>query len=242
MSLQGQGWLVTGGSRGIGLAIARAAAAGGATVVTCSRAPGSEPPVPGVHALLADVSDEHAVERLFDAAEDLLPRLDVVVNNAGATHAALLVNTTLADWQRTLDVNLKGPFLVCRRAVEELLGSGGGAIVNVGSFAAQGLLGQGAYAAAKAGLLSLTASIAKEYGRAGIRCNAVVPGFVHTDMTDAALDARAQAATAAAAPAGRLATPEEIAAAVLFLASSDASYVQGDALWVAGGLWEPPRL
>ena len=237
MRFAGQGWLVTGGTSGIGLAVAQAAAAEGATVVVAARS--EREGVPFV-TIPTDVGDEQAVEALFEALPAHLEQLDVVVNCAGVVHDALLVQTSLKDWQATLNTNLRGPFLVCRSAVEEMLGTGG-RIVNVSSFAANGLRGQAAYSAAKSGLVALTRSIAKEYGSRGIACNAVLPGFVDTPMTEA-MDARARDLAARMTPTGRLARAAEVADAVLFLASQDAAFVQGDALVVAGGVQEAQHL
>jgi 3-oxoacyl-[acyl-carrier protein] reductase len=187
------------------------------------------------------VTREDEVEALFDAALERLPGIDIVVNNAGIAHDALLVDLTLADWQRVLDVNLRAPFLVCRRAVDEMLASGGGRIVNVSSFAAGGLVGEAAYATAKAALLSLTRSIAKEYGSRRIACNAVVPGYIDTEML-AGLGPAARAARARLSPEGRFGRPEEVAEAIVFLASEDAAFITGDFLYVAGAVRDVPRL
>ncbi len=246
MRFLGQGMVVTGGTRGIGRAVVLAAAAEGASVVFCGRdeAAAREVVAAGgerVSFVPADVSREEDVERLFDTACERLENLNVVVNNAGVAHDALLVETTLADWNRVLGVNLRGPFLVCRRAVDEFLATGGGRIVNVSSFAAGGLVGQAAYAASKSALLSLTRSIAKEVGRRGIACNAVVPGFIDTEMV-AGMSAEARQARARLTPEGRLGTAAEVAEAILFLASGEAAFVTGDALYVAGAVRDVPRL
>ena len=240
MRLAGKGAVVTGGTRGIGRATVDAFLAEGAHVVACGRSE-LPPDTDRLSWVRADVSREDEVEALFDAALDRLPGLDVVVNNAGVAHDALLVDLTLADWQRVLDVNLRGPFLVCRRAVDEMLASGGGRIVNVSSFAAGGLVGEAAYATAKAALLSLTRSIAKEYGSRRIACNAVVPGYVDTDML-AGLSAAAREARARLSPEARFGRPEEVAEAIVFLASDEAAFVTGDALYVAGAVRDVPRL
>lgn len=235
----GRGMVVTGGTRGIGRAVVLGAVAEGAQVVFCGRdaeaaravceaAGGAASFVP------ADVAVEADVERLFDEAAARLAQIDVVVNNAGAAHDALLVDTSLEDWQRVMAVNLRGPFLVCRRAVEEMLGTGGGRIVNVGSFAANGLAGQAAYASAKAALLSMTRSIAKEVGRARIAVNCVVPGFIDTEMV-AHLPEELRRTRARLTPERRFGVAAEVAQAILFLASDDAAFVTGDALYVAGG-------
>ena len=240
MRLAGKGAVVTGGTRGIGRATVDAFLAEGAHVVACGRSE-LPPDTDRLSWVRADVSREDEVEALFDAALDRLPGLDVVVNNAGVAHDTLLVDLTLADWQRVLDVNLRGPFLVCRRAVDEMLASGGGRIVNVSSFAAGGLVGEAAYATAKAALLSLTRSIAKEYGSRRIACNAVVPGYVDTDML-AGLSAAAREARARLSPEARFGRPEEVAEAIVFLASDEAAFVTGDALYVAGAVRDVPRL
>jgi len=240
LRLAGKGAVVTGGTRGIGRATVDAFLAEGAHVVACGRSE-LPPDTDRLSWVRADVSREDEVEALFDAALDRLPGLDVVVNNAGVAHDTLLVDLTLADWQRVLDVNLRGPFLVCRRAVDEMLASGGGRIVNVSSFAAGGLVGEAAYATAKAALLSLTRSIAKEYGSRRIACNAVVPGYVDTDML-AGLSAAAREARARLSPEARFGRPEEVAEAIVFLASDEAAFVTGDALYVAGAVRDVPRL
>lgn len=247
-----RGFVVTGGTRGIGRAVVLGAAAGGAQVVFCGRegsaAAGAEVEESARAAggtawfVPADLTVEDDVERLFDRAAQLLPAIDVVVNNAGATRDGLLVQTTLADWEFVLRTNLRGPFLVSRRAVGEMLGQGeGGRIVNVASFTAGGLVGAASYAASKSALLSLTRSVAKEYGRRGITCNAVVPGFVDTEMTTG-YDPAARDRLARISPYGRFGRPEEVAEAILFLASDGASYVTGDAVYVSGAVREVPRM
>lgn len=244
----GRALLVTGGTRGIGRAVVLAAAAEGARVVLCAR-PGGERAArevaglagPGaderLHFVPADVAGEDDVERLFDRAVDWLGGLDVVVSNAGATRDGLLARTTLEAWNRVLAVNLRGAFLVLRRAVRELAARGGGSIVTVSSVAASGLVGQGPYAAAKAGLLALTRSVAREHAARGIRCNAVVPSFIETGMV-AGFDGATRSRRERLSPHARFGTPEEVAQAILFLASSDAALVNGDALYVSGALLE----
>jgi 3-oxoacyl-[acyl-carrier protein] reductase len=246
--LEGRGLLVTGGTRGIGRAVVLAAVVEGANVVFCGR----RRPHPDerfgwaavggrAHFVPADVSREDHVDRLFDAAAQRLLRLHAVVSCAGVDCNRLLVDTTLEEWNWVLSVNLRGAFLVARRAVEEFLAMGSGRLVNVASFAANGLVGQGAYAASKAGLLALSRCIAKEYGRKGISCNAVVPGFVDTDMT-ASLSPTARRLRERITPHGRFATPEEVAQAILFLCSDEASHVTGDELYVAGAVRDVPVL
>ncbi|MCE7002120.1 SDR family oxidoreductase [Kibdelosporangium philippinense] len=248
----GKGFVVTGGTRGIGRAIVLGAAADGARVVFCGRSEsasvGAEVEAAARAAggearfVPADVAVEADVERLFDVAVEWLDEVHVVVNNAGVARDSLLVQTTLEDWRHVLDVNLRGPFLTCRRAVEEMLSHGGGGrIVNVASFTANGLAGAVSYAASKAALLSLTRSVAKEYGRRRIFCNAVVPGFVETDMTTG-YPAAARAALAQLSPYARFGLAEEVAGTVLFLASDEASFVTGDAVYVAGAVRDVPRI
>jgi 3-oxoacyl-[acyl-carrier protein] reductase len=246
-----QGVIVTGGTRGIGRAVVLGAVTEGARVVFCGRA-GSDAAAEVEAAaraaggeawfVPADVSREADVERLFDTALERLPGIDVVVNNAGVTRDALLTQTTLEDWNHVLDVNLRGPFLMCRRAVDEMLTrTEGGRIVNVASFTANGLAGATSYAASKAALLALTRSIAKEYGRRRIACNAVVPGFIDTEMTTR-YDPAARAALAKLSPHARFGRADEVADAILFLASHEASFVTGDAVYVAGAVRDVPRM
>lgn len=244
-------WLITGGTRGLGRALVLAVAADGGQVVFCGRSQDAGAAVCAaateagdgerVHFVAADVSLEADVEALFDAALERMGGLDVLVNNAAVLRDQLLISTDLADWNAVLGVNLRGPFLTSRRAVMELIADGGGAIINVGSIAGNGSAGQAAYAASKAGLLSLTRSLAKEYGRRGIRCNAVVPGYLETEMTEA-FSADGRAARERLSPHRRFGRPEEVVAAIRFLASADASFVNGDALYVAGAVRDVPEL
>jgi 3-oxoacyl-[acyl-carrier protein] reductase len=245
-------FLVTGGTRGLGSAIVQAAARQGARVVFSGR----ETSIALAERVLADTRAEGAdgrvffvpadmvvesqIERLFDAALERVPRIDVVINNAAVVRERLLLDITLEEWNETLATNLRGPFLTCRRAIEVFLGDGlGGRIVNVSSIAANGLAGQADYAASKSGLLTLTRCIAKEYGRRGIRCNSVVPGYLDIGMT-ATLSAEARRARELLSPHHRFGRTDEVVEAILFLASDDASYVNGDAIYVAGAVREPP--
>jgi 3-oxoacyl-[acyl-carrier protein] reductase len=250
----GKGFLVTGGTRGLGRAIVVAAAARGASVVFCGR-PGSEPSAEKVLADLeqvgakgkgsfvpADVSREGDVERLFGVAQERLSSLHVVVNCAGIVRDKLLVETSLAEWNEVLATNLRGPFLVSRLAVEEFLAGGErGCIINISSIAANGSTGQASYAASKSALLSLTRSIAKEYGPRGIRCNAVVPGWVESETT-ARFSSEQRHTRETLSPHRRFARPDEVAEAVLFLASEESSFVNGDALYVSGAVHDVPDL
>jgi 3-oxoacyl-[acyl-carrier protein] reductase len=248
---EGQGILVTGGSRGIGRAVVLQAAAEGAQVVFCGR-PESETSARGVfeaagplaaniHFCAADVSSEADVERLFEFALTRLPKLDVAVNNAGVGLNRLLVETSLEQWNQVMAVNVRGAYFVSRRAIDEFITGGGGRLVHVASIAANGGVGQAAYAASKSALLSMSRSIAKEYGRKAIASNAVVPGYIDTEMT-AIFSAKARAVREQLSPQRRFGTAEEVAEAVLFLASKQASFITGDELYVAGAVRDVPRL
>ncbi len=193
------------------------------------------------HFVIADISREDDVDRLFDEAVQHMGGVDVVVNNAGILSDGLLVDTTLDEWNRVLSVNVRGAFLVMRRAVEEFVAEGGGRIVNVASAAANGLVGQGVYAASKSALISMSRAVAKEYGSRNIRCNAVVPGFFDTDMT-ASLDPKRRKFYEDLAPERRFATASEVVHAILFLASHDASFVTGDELWISNSARDVPRM
>lgn len=189
---------------------------------------------------MADVSLEEDVDRLFDEAVEHMGGVDVVVNNAGVSSDNLLVNTTLDEWNRALSINVRGAFLVMRRATEELVSEGGGRIVNVASAAANGLVGQGAYAATKSALIAMSRAVAKEYGSRNIRCNAVVPGFFDTDMTEGLQPERRKFYEDLASER-RFATVSEVVHAILFLASQEASFVTGDELWITSSARDVPR-
>ncbi len=245
--MSGRPVLVTGAARGIGLAIAHAFGARGARVAINDRDPadvdravaalrekGSDAiAVPG------DISDEHACAGIVGEACDGEGRLAVLVNNAAIGRAAPLASHKIDYWRKVLDVNLMGPFLLAR-AAQEALRQADGAIVNIASAAAYGMKDQCSYNASKGGLISLTRSLALELGPAGVRVNSVCPGFVDTEMlkSDASLHRHSQK-FARSLPLGRFARPEEIAEAVLWLGSDDASYVTGHALFVDGGWIRP---
>jgi 3-oxoacyl-[acyl-carrier protein] reductase len=240
--------IVTGGSRGLGRAISLALAAEGARVAVNYRHGEKEATrtvaqieadcrVPAA-AIAADVVREEDVCRLFDQAEAVLGPVDVVVNNAGVWPTALVRDMTAAQWRETLDVNLTGPFLVCREAVRRWLAAGRpGRIVNVSSQAAfrGSTTGHADYASAKAGLVSLTVSLAREVAPHGIAVNAVAPGMMETDMAREALD-QGRDKYLRRIPLGRIGDPAEIAAVVVFLASPAASYMTGATVDVTGGM------
>jgi 3-oxoacyl-[acyl-carrier protein] reductase len=238
--------VVTGGSRGIGRAIAREFASRGATIIISYA--GNEAAATETLKLLTDagakaqakrfdVSDSAACSTFIDEVMKEHGRLDVLVNNAGVAIDGLLMRFKDEDWDKTLDTNLKGAFALMRAASRPMMKQKGGAIVNVSSIVGEmGNGGQAAYAASKAGLIGLTKAVAKELASRNIRVNAVTPGFITTDMT-AALNDELKQKMADAIPLGRIGDPEEIAKAVAFLASDAASYITGETLKVNGGMY-----
>jgi 3-oxoacyl-[acyl-carrier protein] reductase len=243
-SLAGKTALVTGGSRGIGAAICRDLAAHGAFVYVNFQS--SEESAQGVLDAIraggglgelarADVRDADAVAALFDRIRAERGRLDLLVNNAGVSRDAFLGLMSETDWRAVVETHLTGAFLCCRAALRLMVAERAGAIVNVSSVSARaGLPGQCPYASAKAGLLALTHTLAQEVSRYGIRVNAVAPGLVETEMAARIPEAQRRKLVESV-PLRRLGRPEEIAAAVRFLLSEDASYIQGQTLVVDGG-------
>ena len=239
--------IVTGAAAGIGRATALAFAREGVNVVVSDvDADGGEETVrlaaaAGAEALFApaDVSRPQEVERLVRAAVERFGRLDCAFNNAGIEgESAATAECTEANWDRVLDINLKGAWLCMRAEIPEMLRTGGGAIVNCSSVAGLvGFAGSPAYTASKHGMVGLTRAAALEYAQRGIRVNAVCPGVIHTAMIDRFThgDAAAEGGLVSRQPIGRMGTPEEIAAAVLWLCSDAASFVTGVALPVDGG-------
>jgi 3-oxoacyl-[acyl-carrier protein] reductase len=215
--------VVTGGSRGIGAAVVERLRADGWTVAAVARSGGD---------VQADVSDPQAVNDAFDRIEADHGPVLALVNNAGITRDNLALRITDEDWHAVLATNLTGAFSCTRRALSSMMRARWGRIVNVSSVAAERAnAGQANYAASKAGLLGLTRTIAREMGKRGITCNAVTPGLIETDMTS-----DLQGDLEQWIPAARKGRPEEVAAAVAFLCSSDAAYVNGAILAVDGGL------
>lgn len=216
--------LVTGGTRGIGASIAQRLKAEGYKVVTLGRTGGD---------VQADVSDPEQVEAAFARVREEHGPVLVLVNNAGVTRDGLAIRMPDADWADVMDTNLTGAFNCTKRGLEDMLRARWGRIVNVSSITATRVnSGQANYAASKAGLLAFTRVVAKEMGKRNITANAVTPGFIETDMTaDLPKDE-----IAAHIPAARVGKPEEVAAAVAFLVSDDAAYVNGATLAVDGGL------
>ena len=243
-SLEGRCAVVTGVGSGLGQAIAREFAAEGALVVGCDvNDAAGEATMDGIGTYLhADVSREAEVEALIAAAVERHGRLHVMVNNAAVQIEQELAETTEEQLDRILGVNLKGVFFGCKHAVRAMRPAGGGAIVNIASIL--GLVGDGilaAYCAAKGGVLGITRATAVQYGRDGIRCNAVCPGDIDTPLVQAYFDtaedpAALRAEVSAEYPLERIAAPREIARAVVFLAGEDASFMSGQPLVVDGGL------
>ena len=243
-SLEGRCAVVTGVGSGLGQAIAREFAAEGALVVGCDvNDAAGEATMDGIGTYLhADVSREAEVEGLVAAAVERHGRLHVMVNNAAVQIEQELVETTEEQLDRILAVNLKGVFFGCKHAVRAMRPAGGGAIVNIASIL--GLVGDGilaAYCAAKGGVLGITRATAVQYGRDGIRCNAVCPGDIDTPLVQAYFDTAAdpaalRAEVSAEYPLERIAAPREVARAVVFLAGEDASFMSGQPLVVDGGL------
>ncbi len=216
--------LVTGGTRGIGASIAQRLKADGYKVATLGRSGGD---------VQADVADPAAVQAAFDEVRERFGPVLILVNNAGVTADGLAIRMPDDDWARVIDTNLTGAFNCTKRGLEDMLKARWGRIVNVSSISAErGNSGQANYAASKAGLLGFTRVVAKEMGKRNITSNAVTPGFIETEMT-AELPAKE---LAAAIPAARIGQPEEVAAAVAFLVSDQAAYVNGATLAVDGGL------
>jgi 3-oxoacyl-[acyl-carrier protein] reductase len=224
--------LITGGTRGIGLACARAFALCGDRVAVLSRATTTDE----FPCFACDVADSTAVNETFSKIEAELGKVQVVVSNAGITRDTLLARMSDDDWHSVLDANLTGAFHVARRAIGPMMKARWGRLVFVSSVGAYlGSPGQTNYAATKAGLIGFARSIAREYGSRGITANIVTPGPIETDMTSTlGEDWRERVATSV--PVGRFGTSDEVAAAVRFLASAEAAFITGAILPVDGGL------
>jgi 3-oxoacyl-[acyl-carrier protein] reductase len=234
----GRSVLVTGGNRGIGLAIARAFVVDGDRVAVTSRSGElpSELAGTGALAVRCDVTDTASVDAAFTEVEQAHGPVEVVVANAGITHDTLLMRMTDDEFASVVDTNLAGAFRCARRASKGMIRLRRGRIILISSVVGlYGSPGQANYAASKAGLVGLARSITRELGGRGITANVVAPGFVQTDMT-AALPEAQQQAYLAAIPAGRFAQPDEVAGAVRFLASEGAGYISGAVVPVDGGL------
>lgn len=225
--------LVTGGSRGIGLATARRFASLGDKVVVTYN---SSPPPPDVLGIQCDVSKSESVEAAFSRIEAELGPVEILVSNAGITKDMLLLRMSEADFSEVVNTNLTGAFRVVKRAAQGMLRARRGRIILIGSVVGLlGSAGQANYAAAKAGLVGFARSLARELASRSITVNVVAPGPVETDMTAALSDDR-RTALSEAVPLGRMATPEEIAGTIVFLASDDGAYITGAVIPVDGGL------
>jgi 3-oxoacyl-[acyl-carrier protein] reductase len=239
--LTGKGALVTGASGGIGGAIAKALHAQGATVAisgtnkqkldALAAALGDR-----VFVLPCDLRDRAAVAKLGEEAEKALGKVDILVNNAGITHDNLFMRMKDEEWDDVIAVNLSSVFVLTRGILRGMMRRRHGRIVNIASISGVfGNPGQGNYAASKAGLVGMTKSLAREVASRGITANCIAPGFIKTPMTDA-LTPKQVEMIAAAIPAQTFGKPEDVAAAVVFLASAEAAYVTGETIHVNGGM------
>jgi 3-oxoacyl-[acyl-carrier protein] reductase len=235
-SLAGKTALVTGGSRGIGRAIATELARAGAAVIVGYRSGRDEAEALaselGARAVQADVSSAEDAARLVEEAGSL----DILVNNAGLTRDGVLARMPDDDWRLVLETNLSSVFYTCRAACRPMMKKRGGSIVNISSIVGvHGNWGQTNYAASKAGIIGFTKSLARELGSRNVRANVVAPGYVKTRLTEV-LPEEATQAMLQNTPLGRLGDPEDVAGAVRFLCSDEAAYITGEVLLVDGGL------
>ena len=245
MNFAGKTAVVTGGSRGLGRAICLKLAKDGVNVVFCyagnetaaqETVSACQAPGGSVLAVRCNVSDADAVNALMDTAVKAFGRIDILVNNAGITRDNLLMRMKPEDFDAVIRANLKGTFLCMKAVARQMVKQRYGRIVNLSSVVGlRGNAGQVNYAASKAGVIGMTKSLAKELAGRNITVNAVAPGFIATDMT-AALTDSARTAALDAIPMGRMGSPEDVAAAVAFLASDEAAYITGQVLAVDGGM------
>jgi 3-oxoacyl-[acyl-carrier protein] reductase len=246
-ALEGKVALVTGASRGIGRAVAQALGARGATVVINyhSREDAAREAAAAVEAaggkaqiLQFDLGDAAAVEAAVKQVAEQHGRLDVLVNNAAVAIDQLIMRFKMEDWTRSMDVNLTGVFAACKAATRPLLkAKEGGRLINLTSVVGEmGNAGQVAYVAAKAGVIGMTKTLAREFAGRGVTVNAVSPGFIDTDMTAASVQGEAREKLVASIPLGRMGAASEVADVVAFLAGPEAAYVTGQVIRVNGGL------
>ncbi len=240
--LAGEVAMVTGASRGIGLAIARALAEGGARVALVdvdgegARAAAASLAGEGHRGFAGDVTQAGDVQQVMAAAEEEVGPLTILVNNAGITRDNLLLRMSEEDWDQVLAVNLKGAFLTTKAASRGMMKRRRGSIVNISSvIGLMGNAGQANYAASKAGLLGLTRSVARELASRGVRCNAIAPGFIRTAMTDR-LSPEVVDGLLGQIPMGTLGSPEDVAGVVRFLVGPAARYITGQVIAVDGGM------
>jgi 3-oxoacyl-[acyl-carrier protein] reductase len=235
-ALEGKNALVTGGSRGIGAAIARELAAAGAAVVVGYRSGQAEAEAVageiGGRAIQADVAGADDARRLVEEAGDL----DILVNNAGTTRDGVLARMTDDDWRAVIETNLSSVFYTCRAVSRGMMKRRAGSIVNLSSIVGiHGNWGQTNYAASKAGIIGFTKSLAQELGSRGVRANVIAPGYIKTALTDV-IPEEAKQQMLSLTPLGRLGDPEDVAGAVRFLCSDAAAFITGEVLVVGGGL------
>lgn len=242
MSLQGKVVLVTGASRGIGRAIADSFVERGAVVVGTATSEGGAAAISQYLGdkgcgLVLNVTDPASVDALFSTIKEKYGDVDVLINNAGITRDNLLMRMKDDEWQDILDTNLTSLYRLSKPVLRSMMKKRYGRIISIGSVVGtMGNAGQTNYAAAKAGLIGFTKSLAREVASRGITVNAVAPGFIETDMTQA-LNEEQRAGILSQVPANRLGDPKEIAAAVVFLASDEAAYITGETLHVNGGMY-----
>ena len=235
-SLEGRTALVTGASKGIGRAIATELSSAGASVVLSYRTGADEAQTLaselGARAVQADVSDPSSAQALVEEAGDV----DILVNNAGVTRDGLLVRMSDEDWNTVIDTNLASCFYTCRAAARGMMKKRAGTVVNISSIVGiHGNWGQTNYAASKAGIIGFTKSLARELGSRNVRANVVAPGYIHSRLTEV-LPEEARAVMLTNPPLGKLGDPEDVAGAVRFLCSDEASFITGEVLVVDGGL------
>lgn len=239
--LTGKTALVTGATGGIGGAIAQALHRQGATVAISGTRRDALDKLAGelkdrVHVLPCNLADKDQVEALVPQAEEVMQKLDILVANAGITKDNLFVQLRDEDWDSVIDINLTATFRLSRAAMKTMMRRRYGRIIGITSVVGvTGNPGQGNYTAAKAGMIGMMKSIAKEYARRGVTANCVAPGFISTAMTDK-LNDKQREAILQMVPANRLGTPDDVAAAVVYLASDEAAYMTGQTLHVNGGM------
>lgn len=246
MSLEGKVALVTGGSRGIGRAIALELASRGANVAVnyAGNEEAAQQVVGEIEAMgrqglavRADVSNSAAVDEMIKKVLDAFGRIDILVNNAGITRDNLLMRMKEEDWDQVIDTNLKGAFLCTKAVLRQMMRQKAGRIINISSISSMtGTAGQANYAASKAGLIALTKTTAREVASRGITVNAIAPGFIKTEMTDV-LDDNYKQQLLDQIPMGRIGDPEDIARLAGFLASDEAGYITGQTIHVNGGMY-----
>ena len=240
-SMHGQVALVTGATRGIGKAIAQQLVAQGVTVIGTATSDAGAASISDYlpehgQGMILDVADDASIQKVLSAIESRYGQLDILVNNAGITRDNLLMRMKDDEWDSVLDTNLKSVFRLCKGVMRGMMKRRSGRIINISSVVGTtGNPGQTNYCAAKAGLVGFTKALAKEIAARGITVNCVAPGFIDTDMTKTLTDEQKQAIFSNI-PAARLGQPEEIAAAVVFLASPAAAYITGETIHVNGGM------